>query len=150
MTVTLKSREDIINYITDNGNKKIDDNIEAMVNQLAGTTIKPIDYKVNIVNGIISYEFYADLGPTLGWYRQFIDPNWIESYDLEEQVGQIICVRCHFRVSPESEYQYQKEKIFDEETQEYRKVLWKDVMDPEYEDSVVCPLCNSTVFRVLE
>jgi len=144
MKVTLKSTSEIKDIIKNGQNVSIDDKSEYFANNYGGTTLEPTEIFIYGSGPNKEYSFRINLESGGSLYNYHIPRSWIASYDLEEQIGKYICRTCGFTVSPESNYQFEIEKIYNRDEDKYKRVTWYDVMDGSLkDDGTVCPLCHS-------
>jgi len=138
MKIQIKDKNTLEDYVSSGGTKKISDQIEYLISQLAGKEIHPSSVEI-IINGdeqtpIFTWGGNENLG---AFYNSKIDPFWVESYDLEDN-NLYACRTCNYTVNEDNIYELNSGKIYDEATDSYRKILWKDKIA---ENDTTCPIC---------
>ena len=143
MKIKLKTLDELKEIATGgDSSKKIDERVLYLLEEIADKEYHPDDLDVAVTGKDKQYTFIiSELNPVKRLYRTRIPEIWCKDYDLEEYGNNYLCKRCAFTPSPDSRYQLEEGKIYDENTKQWRRVLWKDVIEDKYVDPVVCPVC---------
>jgi len=142
MKITIKSLEELKEIATSNGTSDtIDDQLLNLITFIADKDLYPDDLDIYFKQGEKHYTFIIrTLEPSKNLYNIKIPEIWVKEYDLEDYGNNYICKVCKFIVSPESKYQFEDGKIYNENTQKFERLTWKQAISGEA-NPVICPVC---------
>jgi hypothetical protein len=155
MKITLKDTSTLI-LDAKGTNESIDDRLENFFRTYGGQTISPSDFKVyqyydkdNNIQQKFSFDFFPE---NMLYTNITIPDNWLESFDLEENVDIIFCKACAYKANINQLYPFRDGKVVtkdDQGTDDVTDDTYSDAYQKTYkyfldnELDLLCPICFS-------
>jgi len=143
MKIKLKTLDELKKIATGGDDSKtIEDQTLFLLEEIADKEYQADDLDVAIAGSDKKYTFIINtLNPVKRLYTIRIPEVWCKDYDLEEYGDNYLCKRCSFTPAPNTTYQLEKGRIYDEATKKWRRLTWKEAIEEKKIDPVICPVC---------